>query len=314
VAKKIRGRLFDNRDGWVAGRIRSGPDVDPSVFRATIHGHGDVRYVKVGPQPDELVRLTQGTITVQVSPLSTHERFRVIVGDSQVEVKGTVFDVTAINDKLDKVRVISGMVIVRHKKQVVILVAGDQWRSPKSQAAAVNPETVSHQQGTPLPKSTLKKPRRVVSKRRTPKQSMRDRKTVPEAGAAERPAEKAFRLGWQYLRQGDAVKASVKLREARGTDGAETVADDASYWLGIAYSQAGDIQRASSALSDFIARYPCSPRRGEAKAILGWHCIKQGDVERARRLFEDAALDPSPNVRSSATKGLTTVRERHRRR
>jgi ferric-dicitrate binding protein FerR (iron transport regulator) len=64
-------------------------------------------------QPDEIVRLFGGTLTVRVDPLRSNERFRIVTGDALVEVKGAVFDVTATEDRLTSVRVISGIVEVR---------------------------------------------------------------------------------------------------------------------------------------------------------------------------------------------------------
>jgi hypothetical protein len=86
------------------------PTPGTAVLRATVHPHAGAEYLRVGQQPDEIVRLTRGTITVEVAPLLSGERFRVVTGDAEVEVRGTVFDATARDDSLVAVAVISGKV------------------------------------------------------------------------------------------------------------------------------------------------------------------------------------------------------------
>lgn len=77
---------------------------------------------------DEVVRLTQGTVRLSVEKLRPTERFRVIAGDGEVEVRGTEFTVTADGDRLESVRVISGRVVVRVGGLERVLGANDRWR------------------------------------------------------------------------------------------------------------------------------------------------------------------------------------------
>ena len=297
------------------------------VYRATVHNHGDARYILVEGQPDELVRLTRGTITVRVSPLHARERFRVIVGDSEVEVKGTVFDVTAENDRLIKVRVATGKVIVRHNEQgAETLVAGDQWVSASAQRSVTTPvadtEPDSSPASAPSPNTNATfEPQRAssaqvlngVHQRNNSAKNKTAKKAVPSDGDSagqapgESTAETAFRAGWQHLRNGDAEAATIKLQEACETVGAAAVAEDASYWLGIAYSKSGKTQAAAKAFAGFVNRYPRSPRAGEAMAILGWLHVEQGDFKQARKLFEKAAQDPAAKVRESAAEGIARI-------
>jgi hypothetical protein len=97
-------------------------------YRGSIHAHDGAQYVRVAAAPDEIVRLTEGTLTVEVSPLGPEERFRVIAGDGEVEVRGTMFDVTASADKLVAVRVMHGKVEVRASGAAAkVLVEGERW-------------------------------------------------------------------------------------------------------------------------------------------------------------------------------------------
>jgi TolA-binding protein len=98
------------------------------AYRGAIHAHDGAQFARVGGVPDEIVRLTRGTITVEVSPLHAGERFRVITADSEVEVRGTAFDVTAEDDKLAAVRVLHGKVEVRASGAAPkLLAAGERW-------------------------------------------------------------------------------------------------------------------------------------------------------------------------------------------
>jgi TolA-binding protein len=97
-------------------------------YRGTIHAQAGAQYIRLGGAPDEIVRLTQGTITVEVSPLQTGERFRVITADGEVEVRGTAFDVSAEGDRLTAVRVLHGKVEVRASGAAAKLLApGERW-------------------------------------------------------------------------------------------------------------------------------------------------------------------------------------------
>ena len=79
---------------------------------------------------DEVVRLRQGRVAVSVEHLARGERFRVVTGDAEVEVRGTSFDVVVERDVLVEVVVHSGVVEVRPDGREVILVhPGERWRA-----------------------------------------------------------------------------------------------------------------------------------------------------------------------------------------
>jgi TolA-binding protein len=104
------------------------PRSSSPTYRGTIHAHAGASYVRIGSVPDEIVRLSQGTLTVEVAALSPGERFRVVTSDGEVEVRGTAFDVTADNDHLASVRVLHGRVEVRADGSTQkLLTAGERW-------------------------------------------------------------------------------------------------------------------------------------------------------------------------------------------
>ncbi|MCP4677267.1 MAG: hypothetical protein GY854_17485 [Deltaproteobacteria bacterium] len=106
------------------------------VFKATVHSHVAAKHFRAGSQPDEIVRLTKGTITVSVEPLKKGERFRVVTGDAEVEVRGTVFDVVVKDDSLLEVNVISGEVEVRPAEALKVIIGpGERWLKPALQSS-----------------------------------------------------------------------------------------------------------------------------------------------------------------------------------
>lgn len=98
--------------------------------RGTVRAQGTARFVHDDGRHDETVRLTDGHITVDVEPLRPGQRFRVIVGDAEIEVRGTSFEVLAENDHLERVSVRHGLVEVRTAGAAPTrLRSGDTWQS-----------------------------------------------------------------------------------------------------------------------------------------------------------------------------------------
>jgi TolA-binding protein len=97
------------------------------VARGTIQPHDGAEVVHID-KPDEIVRLSSGTVTVKVAQLDTHERFRVVIGDAEIESRGAAFDVRAKRDRLESVRVYDGRVEIRAEGAPPrTLVAGERW-------------------------------------------------------------------------------------------------------------------------------------------------------------------------------------------
>src|SRR6185369_12386757 len=102
--------LVPQRNRSVSEKPRSSPPPSPpavaaKIWRGVVHADGNAIYELATAQPDERVRLHDGELSVEVMPLLEPERFRVITGDAEVEVKGTSFVVVARADRLVNVRV-----------------------------------------------------------------------------------------------------------------------------------------------------------------------------------------------------------------
>ncbi|HEU5056362.1 MAG TPA: tetratricopeptide repeat protein, partial [Kofleriaceae bacterium] len=91
---------------------------------------------------DEVVRLRQGRVAVAVEHLARGERFRVVTGDAEVEVRGTSFDVVVERDELVEVVVHTGLVEVRPEgREAIALHPGERWRADEHpvRTAALEP-------------------------------------------------------------------------------------------------------------------------------------------------------------------------------
>ena len=275
-----------------------GGEVAPVARRGTVMVHGEARYMLVSPQPDEIVRLVEGTLTVQVDRLGRGERFRVITSDGEVEVVGTAFDVTAAADKLVAVRVMHGLVKVRDASgRTQMLEPGQVWQVPRETAAPPPPEP-EHTPGPVAPPAE-----------QAPVRRMQDHIAPPPAPPARSEAQKAFDDGWSALRAERFDEAASAFARSRSVGAGSKVAEDASYWQSVALARAGQAAAAARSFESFLATYPRSTRIGEASAMLGWLLFDARDYRGAARRFRAALADPSARVRKSATDGLSALRE-----
>ena len=104
-----------------------------SESRVSIRAIGQARFSHVQRLPDEIVRLNEGTLELEVEPLHHNERFRVMTADADVEVRGTSFKVSAVGGNLVAVHVWRGRVDVRSLDGAfAVLDAGDDWVRTRS--------------------------------------------------------------------------------------------------------------------------------------------------------------------------------------
>jgi hypothetical protein len=273
--------------------------IEPSVAtHAPLPRHGTVtplpgaRFAVESERPDEIVRLTDGLVLVDVTPLEAGERFRVIVGDAEIEVRGTAFEVEADHDRLVSVQVRRGRVEVRPKgRESVMLGPGETWAQPHEPAPASNATGMAKQQSLSVP-------------RHEPTAASPVATTAPSA------ATTSFDEAWRALRAGDPSSAASAFAKTIDLDPDGPLAEDASFWRGVALGRAKQNAAARAALEAFLAAYPSSPHAGDASVMLGWMRLDDGDVAAADALFRAAAKDPSPRVREAALAGLDAVAKR----
>ncbi len=278
------------------------------VHRGVVHAHGDAHYALTTASPDEIVRLRDGTLDIDVDPLRPGERFRVVVGVDEIEVRGTAFEVVADDDRLRSVRVVHGRVELRHAgTQVAVLTAGHEWSAAAS-SANVPPQPIAPVQPPPPPvlpppQPVVRPPRRAV----TPARPAIVAELAPRTASAPRdPQELAFITGWDAMRRSEFRQAAAAFARTVALDPAGSLAEDGAFWYAVALARVPRVGEAISGFRTFLEEFPTGTRAGEARAMLGWLLVPTDTME-ARHLFESAHHDSSTSVQASARKGLDAL-------
>jgi hypothetical protein len=263
---------------------------------------GPVRFARTQLPPDEVVALDDGTVDVDVTPLSANERFRIVTGDSEVEVRGTSFRVIAQRAELTAVYVSQGRVDVRRRgERPITLGHGEQWMKVRD-----GPPRTTEPVGSGLEPVASK----VHGTGANHTKLLASRHRVHETAAStlgERRVSLSttFDEGWRLLRAGHPAEAAAKFDEIEKRSTAADLVEDAMFWRAVALGRLERASDARTALERFLGRFPSSGHRGEAAVMLGWNLLEHGGPpEAARRLFESAANDPLDRVRVSARLGL----------
>lgn len=263
------------------------PPAPPSspIRRAVVTASENAWYALASSQPDEVVQLHEGTLRVDVSHLDIGERFRIITGNAEIEVRGTSFQVAVTADRLVSVLVRDGRVEVRHRgMKPFTLLGGQRWdaRGPQRPAKVAVVALSSQSSGATLTKT-----------------STAPTEIVPTSDVA-------FQRGFSALQAGDLSLAIAELEKVVADPSASLI-EDARFWLAVAYARSKRTRAAVDGFERFLAHHPRSVRRGQATAMLAWQMLELGDADRARALFTQALADSSPEVRLSASAGLAQL-------
>jgi TolA-binding protein len=333
----------------VAAAVKRGREPAPARSRVVVRSGVGARW-ELSPPPWETVRLWEGTVELEVEPLGPGERVRVQVGDGEVEVRGTRFQVEAHGDRLVGVEVTHGRVEVRPATgAMTVLGAGQTWRAPaavaepavaeRTPAAVAEPAVAERTPGAvaapappavaeaapaketvpALPPPEVPAPTARELAARLAGTSRRAAKARRLAARAEAGVERALRPTRQeelYDDAWDALRARRFEEAARGFDrvlAASTggpLADEAAFWRATSLARGGRSDEAVAAFRKFVTAYRASPRRGEASTILGWLLVDRRQPDDAAPLFRGAVNDPDPNVRKSARDGLAAISPR----
>jgi TolA-binding protein len=310
-----------------AGARMVAPATPLAESRASIKAIGHARFGRVQFQPDEIVRVDEGEIELEIAPLHANERFRVVTEDGEVEVRGTSFKVSVSNQSLAAVHVWRGRVEVRSRGgALAVLDAGDDWERDAAASARTSPEgarvgaAAEAKRPDHIARASavdVAPPRAAPgrhAKAPNAARALRMAALEPKEKSAARddgplPAAASFGHAWSRLRAGDAPGAAAEFAEverlARGRD----IEEDALYWRAVAVGRAGDAAGARTLFGAFLERFPASSRVGEAAAELGSLLLDSGQLRAARRAFERAALDPSARVQARAQEGLRRTQE-----
>lgn len=266
---------------------------------------------------DEIVRLRGGRVSVSVEHLAPDQRFRVVAGDGEVEVRGTAFDVVVVDDRLEGVIVHHGLVAVRLRGESPVEVAGGQrWtRASGVTKVAVLDPVPSDPVPVPVPVNPSAAPRPAPHPQPVPPPDplplpVPDPLPLPEPQpetASDSPTEIAFREGRLALRDGDFGSAADLFLRAIAADPEAPLAEDARYWRAVALARAGKDIDAHDTLEAFLLRHPTSMHAGRASLMLGNLLVKSDDFPGARKRYQAALDDSDPDVRAAARKALDAL-------
>lgn len=300
----------------------------------TVHPLAGARYTVSASGRDEVVRLSDGAIDVEVEPLHPGERFRVVIGGAELEVRGTVFHVAAHADQLVEVAVARGRVDVRPAAGApAMLTAGESWR-PAAARVAVAPVAAAPAAAAP-PASRLPVPAPRVTTTAAPRRLDRmpgpvarrapsppsapaiaaappsePAPATPAVAHARAPDELAYDDAWAALRGGEFEHAAASFTRVALLAPDGSLVEDARFWRAVALARAHRSAEAVAAFRDFLAAHARSPRAGQASAMLGWLLIDARAFDEAARRFGAASGDPDPAVQRSARAGLDALARR----
>ncbi len=270
--------------------------------RGVVHPHEGARFTLAAQPPDEIVRLREGVIDLDVDPLAAGERFRVVVGTDEVEVRGTSFEVVAAADHLVSVHVIHGRVEVRRAGDApVVLAGGEAWHATAASVLAPAPTPAPVIASPPRPAPT--RPAVTIASK-LPRTEL----PVPAPSAkAPDPQEAAFVRGWDAMRQGEYGQAAAAFNRAVALAPDGALSEDATFWHAVAVARLHRSSEAIAAFRSFLDAFPISTRAGEASAMLGWLLVETHEIDEARRRFHAAESDPNASARASALQGLDAL-------
>lgn len=162
-------------------------------FRGTLYPQGVARFTHQRTASEEWVRLSEGTLRVEVRPLAAGERFRLFTGDGEVEVRGTAFEAQVQKDKLRHVLVLHGLVEVRpYARAAILLGPGGNWQAeaevpvmehPAGLLQAQQPVPPASAPASPTAASVAKEPSREAALGIKPQAVATATKTAPTVAA-----------------------------------------------------------------------------------------------------------------------------------
>lgn len=297
---------------WPRGETASVAEpVLVAATRSQVLGHGGAQYLLASEQPDEIVRLVDGTISVRVDRFDPGSRVRLVAGDAEIEVaaSGAVFDATAHGDRLTEIRALHGKVVLRAGGQERTLEPSTVWHAEV--ALFTVPPATTVPVPAPVPKRTPVPVRPVVAastaddvKLEAPAPPREDAAPVVVVPA---PGADSYAEAWRALRAGEFATAARAFFAAADDP---QYAEDARFWRGVSLARDGQSDEAIVAFEGMLAIHSTSARAGEARVIVGWLRFDRGDLGAAMEHFRAATSDPSARIRTSAADGLAAVRAR----
>ncbi len=225
--------------------------------------------------PVERVDLGDGELQLQVQKQAVGRRFLVLVPDGEIEVRGTIFDVSVHGGKTARVHVDEGVVIVRVHGESV-LSGGETWSPPPTEdPASKRPElpsaalpqlpspVIDAPQG-PAPPAPRSRPR---AKGQSPAGSERQADAPEPVGA--RDGEMAeYERAIDAYRLGRFEQAAELLRVFQSANPSSALLDDASFIEASSRASAGQPEAAARLAERHLLRFPASFHHKDAAILV----------------------------------------------
>lgn len=265
----------------------------PAPPAAVHHAHGIVRphagarYSVGAIGPDEIVRLGDGIVDVEVEPLRPGERFRVEVGGAELEVRGTAFRVTARAEYLVEVAVTRGRVDLRPEVGApVTLAAGQSWHAG---AAAEAPPVAERAPAAPTPPPPPKtsSSTRVQPPARATRIAAPPRPAPPAPTASSRPSP---RRPPELASAPRPPRITAAARRDPGWPVAASVAASGSAAGSVVELRAAAESPAASSPAAPAAASPAGRAPEEVSYDEAWAALRSGEFPRAARGFARVVL------------------------
>jgi TolA-binding protein len=212
----------------------------------------------------ERVELETGSVQVQVRAQTQGERFLVELPDGEIEVRGTTFEVTALDGSTRHIGVNEGTVVLRLRG------SGDLSLGPGAQWAA----------------QTARPP---ISRESTAVEG-----TGPAAAPSRRPSREAHEEDTGASVYSDAIQSFRDGRYDRAAAGFHAfalghpqapAAEDASFLEAVSLAQAGRTDAAALAAERHLEGFPRSFRRKEASILVARAASRRGDCDQALKVL-----------------------------
>lgn len=231
-----------------------------------------------GDGPAQIFGLGAGSVRAEVAKLVGQQRFVVRTTDTEVEVRGTVFQVSQVPPVAScgggtptRVVVTEGVVVVRHDGTESRVRAGESWPAGCGAAAPVAVAPVVP--AAPANLAPVERPHTVVAQAPTPPSTPRVKTSDPvpasEVNEPSRLAEQndLFQRGIASRRSGASSEAVAQfdelLRRYPGGPLTESAMVERMRAL-----RPVDARRAADAARDYLKRYPSGFAKGEATTLV----------------------------------------------
>jgi TolA-binding protein len=287
---------------------------------------------------EEVVLLEAGTLRINVRKLVGRDRFLVVCGEEELEVRGTRFEVNAEDGRLVRVRVTEGLVEVRPSADTArMLRPGDEWHRPRfararrllavsaleppsphsgrTDRAVLDPVPASEPSAVAptVPKSSTEPevPEEVQAQEEKPREP--EMKKVRPANVSPKTprqdVEATFLRAWQLYKRGKFDDAAELFLVIIDSGDEHDIVEDALFLRCSALESAGHTAEAIDAAERYARRFPNAVRREAVGLRRAWLELARGNPSLARTLFTALLQSTKESVRKEAQAGLDRVNQ-----